>query len=56
MTQIEAEAPLLEISDLSVGFGPAGQETLAVDGVSLSLLVFIGEGLRDAFDPRKGFS
>jgi microcin C transport system ATP-binding protein len=37
VTQIETEAPLLEISDLSVGFGPAGQEALAVDGVSLSL-------------------
>jgi microcin C transport system ATP-binding protein len=37
VTQFETEAPLLEISDLSVGFGPAGQETLAVDGVSLSL-------------------
>ena len=28
---------LLQIENLSVGFGPAGQETLAVDGVSLSL-------------------
>ena len=39
MTAIEAktEAPLLEISSLSVGFGPAGQETLAVDKVSLML-------------------
>ena len=39
MTKVEAkaEAPLLEISDLSVGFGPAGQEILAVEGVSLTL-------------------
>jgi microcin C transport system ATP-binding protein len=39
LTAIEAktEAPLLEISDLSVGFGPAGQETLAVDKVLLKL-------------------
>ncbi|WP_294539427.1 ABC transporter ATP-binding protein [uncultured Rhodoblastus sp.] len=28
---------LLRIENLSVGFGPAGQETLAVDGVSLAL-------------------
>jgi microcin C transport system ATP-binding protein len=28
---------LLQIENLSVGFGPTGQETLAVDGVSLSL-------------------
>jgi microcin C transport system ATP-binding protein len=28
---------LLQIENLSVGFGPAGQESLAVDGVSLSL-------------------
>ncbi len=37
MTQIEAEAPLLEISGLSVGFGPDGQEILAVENASLTL-------------------
>jgi microcin C transport system ATP-binding protein len=39
VTKVEskAETPLLEISDLSVGFGPAGQEILAVEGVSLTL-------------------
>jgi microcin C transport system permease protein len=33
-----------------------GLSGFAVIAVTLSLLVFIGEGLRDAFDPRKGFS
>ncbi len=32
-----AEAPLLEISGLSVGFGPAGREVLAVENASLTL-------------------
>ncbi len=31
------ETPLLEMRDLSVGFGPAGEEVLAVDGASLTL-------------------
>jgi microcin C transport system ATP-binding protein len=33
----ESKAPLLEISDLSVGFGPAGQEVLAVEKATLRL-------------------
>ena len=37
-----AEAPLLSVIDLSI----AGL---------LSLLIFIGEGVRDALDPRKTF-
>jgi microcin C transport system ATP-binding protein len=31
------DAPLLEIKDLSVGFGPTGRESLAVENVSLRL-------------------
>ncbi len=31
------DAPLLDISDLSVGFGPTGRESLAVENVSLRL-------------------
>ncbi len=32
-----ADAPLLDIHDLSVGFGPTGRESLAVENVSLRL-------------------
>ena len=33
-----------------------GFSSFAVLAVMLSLLVFIGEGVRDAFDPRKSFA
>ena len=58
---------LLEVRDLSVNFSVEGGELEAVRRVSfdidrgevlaimLSLLIFIGEAVRDAFDPRKTF-
>ncbi len=59
--------PLLSVQDLSVAFRQGGRDMLAVDRVSfdvmpgetvalmLSLLIFVGEAVRDAFDPRKTF-
>ena len=37
------------------GFGWLGITAFAVLAVMLSLLIFIGEAVRDAFDPRKTF-
>jgi microcin C transport system ATP-binding protein len=37
MSPPESQAPLLEISDLVVGWGPTGRESVAVDGASLRL-------------------
>ena len=55
--------PLLSVHDLSVAFRQQGKENLQapwlafagffVVGGLLVLLIFIGEGVRDAFDPRK---
>lgn len=55
-------APLISVRNFSVAFTQCGKTTTAVDHISFDImpgemvaLVFIGEAVRDAFDPRKAF-